>query len=171
MLRTDTHQDTELREDHEAAAVAVTAPATTAPATVNAPADRGELFFQRCLWCGTPAYRRSFCRACGSMVFQRQRSAGDGVVVRRHGQVPGSVQAPCRWLQPMVRAAEERGGWPRARGAGLAGRGVEALVVEPTGPSTVPIEASTPSLDRVCGERESRVSTARIRMVSKSRRA
>lgn len=84
----------------------------------------------------------------------------------RHCPAPGSVQAPCRWLQPMVRAAEERGGWPRARGAGFAGRGVEALVVEPTGPSTVPIEASTPRLDRVCGERESRVSTARIRMMS-----
>ncbi|MBE4739084.1 MULTISPECIES: zinc ribbon domain-containing protein [Streptomyces] len=57
-----------------------------APAAV--PAERGELFFQRCLWCGTPAYRRSFCRACGSMTFRRERSAGDGIVLRRHGHVP-----------------------------------------------------------------------------------
>lgn len=46
------------------------------------------LFFQRCLWCGMPAYRRSFCRACGSVTFRRERSAGDGIVLRRHGHVP-----------------------------------------------------------------------------------
>ncbi|WP_326575293.1 zinc ribbon domain-containing protein [Streptomyces sp. NBC_00481] len=103
MLRTDTLEDTELGDDHETAAVAATVPAATVPATIapattapattvpaapTAPADRGELLFQRCLWCGTPAYRRSFCRACGSVAFRRERSAGDGVVVRRHGQVP-----------------------------------------------------------------------------------
>ncbi|MFG2129603.1 Zn-ribbon domain-containing OB-fold protein [Streptomyces sp. NPDC048751] len=48
-------------------------------------AGRRELFFQRCRWCGTPAYRRSFCRACGSLAFDRERSAGVGVVVRRNG--------------------------------------------------------------------------------------
>ncbi|WP_371582500.1 zinc ribbon domain-containing protein [Streptomyces sp. NBC_01314] len=88
MFQTGTLEDTELSEDHEAAVTATTAPATTAPAKPNTPADRGELFFQRCLWCGTPAYRRSFCRACGAMAFQRERSEGAGVVVRRHGQVP-----------------------------------------------------------------------------------
>ncbi|GGS90849.1 hypothetical protein [Streptomyces violaceus] len=60
MLQTETREDTELRES---------------------------LFFQRCLWCGTPAYRRSYCRACGAVAFGRERSAGAGVVVRRNGQV------------------------------------------------------------------------------------
>ncbi|MDX3638135.1 zinc ribbon domain-containing protein [Streptomyces sp. MB09-02B] len=94
MLQTDIREDTELRDDRddeEAAAAATTVPATTAPAmrsAPDAPAEDGELFFQRCLWCGTAAYRRSFCRACGSVTFRRERSAGDGIVVRRHGQVP-----------------------------------------------------------------------------------
>ncbi|MDW8803344.1 zinc ribbon domain-containing protein [Streptomyces scabiei] len=56
--------------------------------TPKAATESGELFFQRCLWCGTAAYRRSFCRACGSVTFRRERSTGDGIVVRRHGQVP-----------------------------------------------------------------------------------
>lgn len=47
--------------------------------------DTRELLFQRCLWCGTPAYRRSYCRACGSMAFTRERSEGSGVLVRRNG--------------------------------------------------------------------------------------
>ncbi|MEI5525956.1 hypothetical protein WB401_25540 [Streptomyces brasiliscabiei] len=86
MLQTDIREDTELGEEHEAAAAATTAPAMrSAP---DAPAEHGDLFFQRCLWCGTPAYRRSFCRACGSVAFRRERSAGDGIVLRRHGQVP-----------------------------------------------------------------------------------
>jgi uncharacterized protein len=83
MLQTDTREHTEFREDHEAAVADMTAPATPA-----GPAVCGELFFQRCLWCGTPAYRRSFCRACGSMAFKRERSAGAGVVVRRNGHAP-----------------------------------------------------------------------------------
>ncbi|MGP4050457.1 hypothetical protein [Streptomyces sp. 2A115] len=83
MLQTDTREHTEFREDNEAATAG-----TTAPATPNAPADCDELLFQRCLWCRTPAYRRSFCRACGSTAFQRDRSVGVGVVVRRHGHVP-----------------------------------------------------------------------------------
>lgn len=83
MLQTDIREETEIREDHVAAAAA-----TTASATTKAPAERDDLFFQCCLWCGTPAYRRSFCRACGSVTFRRERSAGDGIVVRRHGQVP-----------------------------------------------------------------------------------
>jgi hypothetical protein len=74
MLRTDTREHTELADDDEAAA-AVTAEA----ATPDASAAFRELLFQRCLWCGTPAYRRSF---------ERERSEGSGVVVRRYGHVP-----------------------------------------------------------------------------------
>ncbi|MFF8394830.1 hypothetical protein [Streptomyces sp. NPDC016172] len=87
MLRTETREPVDLREDHEAAAAA-TAPATTAPLTPNTPADCGALLFQRCLWCGTPAYRRSFCRACGATAFKRERSTGAGILVRRIGQTP-----------------------------------------------------------------------------------
>ncbi|WP_329223507.1 zinc ribbon domain-containing protein [Streptomyces sp. NBC_01485] len=76
-------EHTERGEGHEAAAAA-----TSAPLTPNTPADCGELLFQRCLWCGTPDYRRSFCRACGSRALRREPSAGDGVVLRRQGQVP-----------------------------------------------------------------------------------
>jgi hypothetical protein len=83
MLQTDTREHAEFREDHEADTVA-----TPAPAVPTAPADCGELIFQRCLWCGTPDYRRSFCRACGSTAFKRERSAGVGVVVRRSGHAP-----------------------------------------------------------------------------------
>ncbi|WP_155056009.1 zinc ribbon domain-containing protein [Streptomyces blattellae] len=80
MLQTEIPEDTELGETPDAAAADVTA--TCSPA---APAGRRELFFQRCRWCGTPAYRRSFCRACGAMAFSRERSAGAGVVLRRNG--------------------------------------------------------------------------------------
>jgi hypothetical protein len=80
MLQTDTREHTEFGADRQAA---VAGPPPTGMPTV--PAVCRELFFQRCLWCGTPAYRRSFCRACGSMAFNRERSAGVGVVVRRNG--------------------------------------------------------------------------------------
>ncbi|MFD3503216.1 hypothetical protein [Streptomyces sp. NPDC058678] len=83
MPQTDTREHTEFTDDHKADATA-----TAAAATPNAPAVCPELLFQRCLWCGTPAYRRSFCRACGSMAFKRERSEGSGVVVRRYGHVP-----------------------------------------------------------------------------------
>jgi uncharacterized OB-fold protein len=63
MLHTDTREHTEVRE----------------------------LFFQRCLWCGTAAYRRSFCRACGSTAFTQERSEGAGVVVRRNGHAPQNM--------------------------------------------------------------------------------
>jgi uncharacterized protein len=86
MLQTDSPRHTGLRPDHD---VAQAAPATaTAIADPAAPAAPGELLFQRCLWCGTAAYRRPFCRACGSTVFKRERSAGAGALVRRVGQVP-----------------------------------------------------------------------------------
>lgn len=77
MLHTDTREHTGFVEDHEAATAATDAPAVCR-----------ELLFQRCLWCGTAAYRRSFCRACGSMAFKRERSEGSGVVVRRNGHAP-----------------------------------------------------------------------------------
>ncbi|MGW1024897.1 hypothetical protein ACWD4J_14540 [Streptomyces sp. NPDC002577] len=77
MFQTDTREHTGFGEGCAAA----TAGTTTPPV----PAVCGELFFQRCLWCGTADYRRSFCRACGSMAFNRERSAGAGVVVRRNG--------------------------------------------------------------------------------------
>jgi uncharacterized OB-fold protein len=83
MLQTDSPEHTEFRTDGDTAAAA-----TTAPADPTAPAARGELLFQRCLWCGTPAYRRSFCRACGSTAFKRERSTGAGVLVRRIGHAP-----------------------------------------------------------------------------------
>ena len=80
MLQTATHEHTELGEDREAAAAD-----TTPTGMPTVPAVCRALFFQRCLWCGTPDYRRSFCRACGSMAFKRERSAGEGVIVRRNG--------------------------------------------------------------------------------------
>ena len=77
VLRTDTRENTEWGEQREAADLA------TAPTGV--PGAGRELSFQRCRWCGTPAYRRSFCRACGATAFNRERSSGMGVVVRRNG--------------------------------------------------------------------------------------
>jgi uncharacterized OB-fold protein len=81
MLPTDSRERTEFRTDHGAAV-----PSMTVPAEASAPAARDELLFQSCLWCGTAAYRRSFCRACGSTAFKRERSTGAGVLVRRIGQ-------------------------------------------------------------------------------------
>src|SRR5215207_1783719 len=85
MLQTDTREHTDVTDDHEVTATTMT---TAAVATPGAPVVCRELLFQRCLWCGTPAYRRSFCRACGSTAFKRERSEGSGVVVRRYGHVP-----------------------------------------------------------------------------------
>ncbi|MFF3373783.1 Zn-ribbon domain-containing OB-fold protein [Streptomyces sp. NPDC002680] len=42
----------------------------------------GELYFQRCKWCRTPAFRRVFCRACASEDLELERSEGTGVVAR-----------------------------------------------------------------------------------------
>ncbi|WP_460062573.1 zinc ribbon domain-containing protein [Streptomyces sp. YKOK-I1] len=53
-------------------------------ATPN-PSDCRGLLFERCLWCGTASYRRSFCRTCGSAEFTTERSTGVGVVVRLYG--------------------------------------------------------------------------------------
>lgn len=84
MPRTDTRDHIEPGEEHEAVPAATI---TLDPPTTTSAAD-GELTFQRCLWCGTAAYRRSSCRACGSMAFRREPSTGCGVVVRRNGPVP-----------------------------------------------------------------------------------
>ncbi|MFJ5730791.1 PhlB family protein [Streptomyces paradoxus] len=83
MLRTESREHNKLREDTEAAALDMMSTAEPPP-----PAVCRDLFFQRCLWCGTPAYRRSFCRACGATTFKRERSCGAGVLVRRIGQTP-----------------------------------------------------------------------------------
>ena len=83
MLQTESREHNEIRRDAEAAA-ADTTPTIAQPL----PAIHRDVFFQRCLWCGTPAYRRSFCRACGASAFKRERSTGAGVLVRRIGQVP-----------------------------------------------------------------------------------
>jgi hypothetical protein len=42
-----------------------------------------ELFFRRCLWCGTPDYRRSCCRACVAPLGQ-----GRPVVEPTHPEPP-----------------------------------------------------------------------------------
>jgi uncharacterized OB-fold protein len=83
MLQTDSRGPHESRTGHD-----VPAAATTGSADPSAPDDGGELLFQSCLWCGTAAYRRSFCRACGSTAFKRERGTGAGVLVRRIGQSP-----------------------------------------------------------------------------------
>ncbi|WP_460070383.1 PhlB family protein [Streptomyces sp. YKOK-I1] len=80
MFQTHIREHIHRVDDSEAVAVeAAPVGMPTAPATCR------ELFFQRCLWCGTPDYRRRFCRACGSVAFALERSAGVGVVVRRNG--------------------------------------------------------------------------------------
>lgn len=81
MVRTDVRGHLGCLDDHDEGAVA-THPFPGA----SGPEDGGALFYQRCRWCGTPAFRRFSCRACGSAAFRRERSAGGGVVVRRSGQ-------------------------------------------------------------------------------------
>jgi hypothetical protein len=76
----NTKEHTEFRQGQEAVDAT-----TSTPAMPTDSVACSELFFQRCLWCGTPAYRRSFCPACGSTTFERERSAGAGVLVRRRG--------------------------------------------------------------------------------------
>ncbi|MGX1471502.1 UNVERIFIED_CONTAM: hypothetical protein RKD50_000310 [Streptomyces canus] len=80
MLQTETRERTEFGEDPEAAVADATP--TGRP---SLPAVCRELFFQRCPWRGTPAYRRSCCRACGSRAFSREGNASAGVLVRRNG--------------------------------------------------------------------------------------
>ncbi|MFI2367529.1 Zn-ribbon domain-containing OB-fold protein [Streptomyces sp. NPDC018833] len=47
----------------------------------------GELYFQRCRWCRTAAFRRLLCPVCASTDLAWERSAGTGVV--RHLAVVG----------------------------------------------------------------------------------
>jgi uncharacterized OB-fold protein len=89
MLQTASREPSECPTGEGAGAVATTA-------DPPAPEVRGELLFQSCRWCATPAYRRSFCRACGSTVFKWERSTGAGALVRRIGQSPLST-----WLVAM----------------------------------------------------------------------
>jgi hypothetical protein len=112
MLHTDTRETTECGE-HEAAAAT-----TTAPAVPAAPAAGHELFFQRCLWCGIPAYRRSFCRACGSTAFRRERCAGAGAVVRRTGHA--AHHSSSRWTKASTCSARSRGRRRSWSGSGSA---------------------------------------------------
>jgi hypothetical protein len=45
-------------------------------------ADRTGLEYQRCRWCGTPAYRRLLCPTCASSDFEAAHSDGVGIVTR-----------------------------------------------------------------------------------------
>ncbi|MDT0484004.1 PhlB family protein [Streptomyces doebereineriae] len=83
MLQTDSRGPNEFGKGHDMPAAATTG--TADPSALDA---GGELLFQCCLWCGTAAYRRSFCRACGSTAFKWERSTGAGALVRRIGQSP-----------------------------------------------------------------------------------
>ncbi|MCT9079860.1 Zn-ribbon domain-containing OB-fold protein [Streptomyces fulvoviolaceus] len=139
MLQTDTREhDTEFGEGHEAAATA---------ATTDAPAVRRELLFQRCLWCGTPAYRRSYCRSCGSMTFKRERSEGSGVVVRRNGQTPHNT-----WFVAMDEGftllCQVSGTAPVAVAVGLRVSVVRSVAPLGQGLPVVELTHPAPSLER-----------------------
>jgi len=45
-------------------------------------AERAGLEYQRCRWCGTPAYRRLLCPTCASSDFEAAHSDGVGIVTR-----------------------------------------------------------------------------------------
>ena len=45
-------------------------------------AGQSGLEYQRCRWCGTPAYRRLLCPTCASSDFEPARSDGVGIVTR-----------------------------------------------------------------------------------------
>lgn len=62
-----------------------------APETDAVTPGRG-LVFQRCNWCRTPAYRRSFCRACGSSDLAWEHSAGRGVILRRDASAVDGIR-------------------------------------------------------------------------------
>jgi uncharacterized OB-fold protein len=111
--------------------------------------DTRELFFQRCLWCGTPAYRRSYCRACGSMAFGRERSAGAGVVVRRNGQVQQNT-----WFVAMDEGfnllCQVTGTAPIVVAVGARVTVVRAVASLGEGIPVVELTDSTPPLQRCC---------------------
>ena len=45
-------------------------------------AEQAVLDYQRCRWCGTPAYRRLLCPTCASSDLEPARSDGVGIVTR-----------------------------------------------------------------------------------------
>lgn len=122
MLQTETHEHAELAEDSEASVVGATPAGTPTPSAVS----RG-LFFQRCLWCGTPAYRRSFCRACGATALKtgaQHRCRGPRSPYRP-GSAQHVVRRDGRGLQPALPGDQDGAGRGRGRGEGTsrAGRG------------------------------------------------
>ncbi|MET7737473.1 zinc ribbon domain-containing protein [Streptomyces sp. NPDC005402] len=144
MLQTASREPDEFRTGDDVGAVATTATATADP---SAPEARGELLFQSCLWCGTPAYRRSFCRACGSTAFRRERSTGAGVLVRRIGQSPVET-----WFVAMdegftlvCRLARAE---PTVVGAGSRVRVVRAVTPREQGLPLIEVTYRATSLDR-----------------------
>jgi uncharacterized OB-fold protein len=46
------------------------------------PDDPTTLWYQRCSWCGTPAFRRLLCPACAGVELVHEPSAGRGTVIR-----------------------------------------------------------------------------------------
>jgi hypothetical protein len=66
--------------------------------------SNGELYFQRCRWCRTPAFRRQLCPICACSDFDRERSSGTGFIRRITG--PGNVatiaMAEGFWLRSRV---------------------------------------------------------------------
>ncbi|MDX3799781.1 Zn-ribbon domain-containing OB-fold protein [Streptomyces sp. AK04-3B] len=139
MLHTDIRGTDECGEREAAAA--------TTPAGPAAPPVGHELFFQQCLWCGTPAYRRSFCRACGSTAFRRERSAGAGAVVRRNGQTHHNT-----WLVAMDEGfnllCQVTGTAPVVVGIGARVRVVRTAASVGQGPPVVELTHPATSLER-----------------------
>ncbi|MDQ1073309.1 hypothetical protein QFZ32_008837 [Streptomyces canus] len=130
--RTDSREPNEFRTDHD-----VPAAATTGTADPSALEVRSELLFQSWLWCGTAAYRRSFCRAGGSTAFKReglwphrlQAGAQHGCRGPRAPHRPIAAQhlvrRDGRGLHPGLPDRQDRTGCGRDRGESTcrAGRG------------------------------------------------
>lgn len=66
--------------------------------------SNGQLYFQRCRWCRTPAFRRLLCPICACSTFERERSNGIGFIRRITG--PGNVAVVAMtegfWLRSTV---------------------------------------------------------------------
>ncbi|MEV4334632.1 OB-fold domain-containing protein [Streptomyces sp. NPDC049597] len=75
----------------------------------------GELYFQRCRWCHTAAFRRLLCPVCASTDLAWERSAGTGVV--RHLTVVGRSTGNPRVLA-IIDMRE--GFWLRSRVIGVS---------------------------------------------------
>jgi uncharacterized protein len=142
MLQTDSRGPNEFRTGHD-----MPAAATTGTADPSAPEVRSELHFQSCLWCGTAAYRRSFCRACGSTAFKRERSTGAGALVRRIGQSP-----PHTWFVAMdegfTLVCQIAGTEPAVAGVGARVRVVRAVAPREQGLPLVELTYRATPLER-----------------------